>query len=105
MIPERFSKFKDARAARTEPEAQKFLAQIYWAFLIIFFSVITLVSIGYGMWEFTRPLEPAAGEAQLGSGNKALLNRADLQAVLQGFDARASQFEERRAASPVRDPS
>lgn len=101
----RFEKLKDARAARHEPEARLLLARIYWAALIILLAVICVASIGYGVWEFTRPLGAKASDVKVGTG-KTVLQRVDLQGVLEGFDAWATRFEERRTA-PVtaRDPS
>jgi hypothetical protein len=104
MIFRRFIPFRSARDARYEPEAQRVLAQAYWSVLVILGAIVMSAGVSYGIYEFTRPLQPSESDVVLGAG-KAPLNRADLQTVLDGFDMRAQEFEERRAAPLVRDPS
>ena len=104
MIPERFTKWNEARAARHEPEARRLLARTYWAFLICSVTLVGVFSIGYGVWEFMRPLEKSESEVVVGA-SKTILNRVELQAILDGFDLRTDRFEERRVAPAVRDPS
>ncbi len=100
-------KWRNIRAARHEPEVRRTLARAYWTVLVIFFAFLCLASIGYGVWQFTRPLDTKESEVTVGTGSpRSVLNRIDLQAVLEGFDARAVRFEERQSAPiPTRDPS
>ena len=100
---QRAMKLREAFGARHEPEARTLLARAYWSFLIILFASMAVAAVVYGAWEFTRPLE-AKSDIVVGTP-KTTLNRADLQKVLDGFDARADRFEERRRVPASRDPS
>lgn len=89
---------------RYEPEAWRAFAGVYWSALVALFTVAALSSIAYGAWQFTRPFNQAVSDAVV-SAPRATLNRADIQKVLDGFDVRAVQFEERQSAPAMRDPS
>ena len=99
-------RLRDVLSSRHEPEAERLLASGYWSLLIILLVCMIVGGIGFGAWEFTRPLvAPMESEVTVGSA-KAPLNRADLQKVIEGFDGRAERFEQRRAQPvTVRDPS
>jgi hypothetical protein len=102
---EKVVKIRDAYAARHEPEAARVLATFFWAILMTFTVVICILVIGYGAWEFTRPLASGDGSS-VTVGARKVLSRSDIQKVLEALEARAGLFEERRAAPiPVRDPS
>jgi len=97
-------KIRDAYASRHEPEAARVLGEFVWAIQLILITLIVLSSIGYGIWEFIRPLD-VPEDSGVGSSRKGFV-RSDLQKVLEGFDARAVRYEERRTAPvPIRDPS
>lgn len=97
-------KVRDAYAARHEPEAQRILAQAYWSFLIVVFILSASVAISFGVWEFFRM--PAADEGSAGVRPQVAFTKAQLQGILEKFDARANQFQERMTAPvTVRDPS
>jgi hypothetical protein len=97
-------KVRDAYAARHEPEAQRILAQAYWAFLIVVFILSIVVTISFGIWEFFRM--PVADEGASGVRPQVAFTKAQLQGILEKFDARADQFQERMTAPvTVRDPS
>jgi hypothetical protein len=97
-------KLRDAYAARHEPEAIRVLARIYWAFLITGFAFTIMTAVGYGVWEFFRMPQADAGLA--GVRPQTAFSKAQLQELLEKFDARAAVFEERLTA-PVqaKDPS
>lgn len=97
-------KIRDAFRARHEPEAHAQIARAYWALMISLFALSTVLSIAYGAWEFSRPLEGSGSDVTVGSP-RAPLNRADLQEILDGFDERATRFDERRTAPALSDPS
>lgn len=97
-------RIRDAYASRHEPEAARVLGEFVWAIQLILITLIVLCSIGFGIWEFMRPLE-VPEDVGVGSTRKGFV-RSDLQKVLEGFDVRAQRYEERRTAPvPVRDPS
>ena len=97
-------KIKDAYASRHEPEAERVLAHIYWAFLVVMLSLTIVLSVGYGVWEFFHV--PTHEDATLGVRPAATFTRAQLQATLKGFEDRAERFQTRMTA-PVtaKDPS
>lgn len=97
--------WKEMRAARHDPEMRRTLARTYWSLLVMLLMVTGVVSVAYGAWQFTRPLEQKVESDVTLGAPRAPLNRADIQMVLGGFDARSEQFEARRAAPPPRDPS
>ncbi|MBL8158296.1 hypothetical protein JNK62_02060 [bacterium] len=97
-------KVKDAYAARHEPEAQRLLAQAYWAFLITSFVAAVIVVIAFGVWEFFRM--PVVDESLSGVRPQTAFTKAQLQELLEKFDMRADRFQERLTAPVVaRDPS
>lgn len=97
-------KLKDAYAARHEPEAMRFLARVYWAFLIVTLALIVVLSIAYGVWEFMQA--PQRDESASGLHAQQVFTRTQLETVLDGFDARAARFQARMTV-PVsaKDPS
>jgi hypothetical protein len=97
-------KLKDAYAARHEPEAARFLARAYWAFLIVMLALMVIGSIVYGAWEFMQA--PQHDESGSGLHAQQIFTRVQLEGVLDGFDARAARFQTRMTV-PVnaKDPS
>lgn len=97
-------KIRDAYAARHEPEALRILARTYWAFLIVGFILTVLIAISFGVWEFFRM--PTTDESLSRVRPQTAFTKAQLQGLLDKFDARATKFQERMTA-PVqtRDPS
>jgi hypothetical protein len=97
-------KLKDAYAARHEPEAIRLLARMYWSFLIVGLALTVTTAIAFGVWEFFRMPAPDSGTS--GMRPQTAFTRAQLQELLEKFDARAARFEERMTA-PVsaKDPS
>lgn len=95
---------RDALAARHEPEAQYFLASIYWNALVTTFVGIVIVSLGFGAWEFFWT--PMSTETVVNARPQAVFTRVQLQQTLEGFDARAERFDERMLV-PIsgKDPS
>lgn len=97
-------KLKDAYAARHEPEAIRLLARAYWAFLILGLALTVVIVISYGVWEFFRM--PTIDVGTSGMRPQTAFTRAQLQELLEKFDARAERFEGRMTAPvPVKDPS
>ena len=95
-------RLQDAYAARHEPEAERVLARAFWAFCTSLFLVSLVVSVAYGAWEFSRM--PRASDDGCVRG-QAGFTRAQIQRLLETFDARAETFDERLRMPPVRDPS
>lgn len=97
-------RIRDAYRAQHEPEAQRVLANAYWTFLTMLFGVILVASIAFGVMQFLSPLPPIAENPA--SASRKVFTKADLQKILDAFEARALEYQVRRAApSPVRDPS
>ena len=98
-------RIKDAYAARAEPEAARFLGSVYWASLIIFFALVVVASVAFGLSEFMQPLS-STSDTIVGAGSKKTLTKSDLGKTLDGFDARATMYNSRKVAPVlVRDPS
>jgi len=98
-------KIRDAYAARHEPEAEHVLATWYWAVCIVVLALTILGGVGYGAWEFFKPAGEQV-EASVTVGTRKTISRADLQKVLEAFDARAARFETKlRAPASAKDPS
>ena len=96
-------KIKDAYVARAEPEAQRILANYFWALLVVLFACICVASIGYGVWQFLQPVDTGAA-ANLPA--KKTFTKEDVDTILQGFDARTTDYQTRVVAPvPVKDPS
>ncbi len=98
-------KIKDAYAARSEPEAVRFLGSVYWALIGSVFTLVVVGSIAFGVWEFLQPLTSDSDTVVGGHAQKSL-TKSDLETVLDGFDARATKYNSRKTAPVlVRDPS
>ncbi len=98
-------KLKDAYHARHEPEAERFLGRVYWAFLIILLALTICGSLGFGVWEFIKPIAVIPEDA-VNTRARKVLTKMDLQKILQAFDERAEEYESRKTAPlPVKDPS
>ena len=97
-------KIKDAYAARHEPEAERFLGSVYWAFLVVALVLMLVGGIGFGVREFVRPI---ASDSDTTTARKAkTVSKKDLDAVLTDFDERAKEYDTRKIAPVlVRDPS
>ncbi len=96
--------FGGALDAVHEPEAQRTLGTAYWAFLVTLFVCMCVISAGFGVWEFLRPLGEPSGSVSVGTAKT--LSRNDLQKILEGFSARATEYEAKLVApAPLKDPS
>lgn len=95
--------FRQALASRDEPEAQQYLATVYWSALLILLGCSFLGGIAYGVWQFQQSI---MDEVDAGVRPQQNLSKTDLQNVLRLLEARVVNFEARRAA-PVTlpDPS
>jgi hypothetical protein len=97
-------KLRDAYAARHEPEAIRVLARFYWAFLIVVFTVLVIASVAFGIWEFFRM--PTMDGGLGGVRPQSAFTKAQLQELLEKFDARAEKFQDRMTAPVLtKDPS
>lgn len=96
---------RDAYAARHEPEGARVLGEFFWALLILLLALMVSGGIGFGIWEFTRPLTQDV-ESSVSVGARKSVTRSELQKILEGFGARAEKYEKRRTAPVgVKDPS
>jgi|GEM_PF-3546900 len=95
-----FSRWRELRDARHEPEGRKSLSRVYWATLIIFFFIFSVSFIVYGIWQFSLPLRGVESEAKV-AAPQIPLQRGELQAVLEAFDERTMRFEERQGGEPA----
>ena len=97
-------RIRDAYAARHEPEATRVLARIYWTVIVVLLALVVAASIIYGAWEFFQT--PVQDENALNVHPQAIFTRAQLQGILDGFDARSERFELRMTApAAAKDPS
>lgn len=95
-------RLRDAYAARHEPEAQRVLARVVWAFCTTLFCVSLCVSVAYGAWEFSRM---PRGEGESAVRAQTGFTREQIESLLETFDARAEEFDARLRAPALRDPS
>ncbi len=95
-------RLRDAYARRHEPEAEHVLARAFWAFCTSLFLVAFVAGVIYGAWEFSRMPRPSDGGNVRGQTG---FTRAQIQGLLDAFDARAETFNARLGAPPARDPS
>ena len=98
-------RIKDAYAARHEPEGARVLCEFVWAILVLLLVLMILGGIGFGIWQFTRPLAGDV-ESSVSVGAHKSVTRSELQKILEGFGARAEKYEKRRTAPVgVKDPA
>lgn len=89
-----------------EPEHARFLALTFWRMLVIATFVGATLSITLGILE-TNSVSAILDEGlQSAPNTRTLLNRAQLDAVVQGFVDRAAAYDQLKTQVPlVADPS
>lgn len=98
-------KIKDAIASRHEPESVRVLGEVFWVLLVVLLIVATIGGIAIGVREFLTPHTQQV-EEPVSSGNRKTVTKTEIVKILEMFDARATEYQTRRAAPlPARDPS
>ena len=95
-------RLRDAYAVRHEPEAERMLAQALWSACVALVGVALVVSVAYGVWEFSRM--PHADEESTLRAQPGF-TRTQIETLLNVFDTRAEEFELRLRAPAAPDPS
>lgn len=85
------SDVQSAYALRHEPEQYIHFARVYWSGLVTTVAILIILSIGYGAWEFFKPLPQPSLEA--GKPGIVGFDRANLTKVVDVFEARRAAFE------------
>ena len=100
-------KVRDLWGYRHEPEHLRRLAELYWRILLIVAGILVLLATLYGAGKFREVLRGEAENPLKSSGGALpILVQKDLQAILEGFSARATQHEMFKKSPPkVTDPS
>jgi len=91
---------------RHEPEHFRKLADFYWRALLVLAALTIMGFAAYGMMKFMDSLT-ANEDLLVASGTGVpLLNQRDLQATLEGFEARRARYEALKVSTPnIADPS
>ncbi len=99
-------RLSDRYAGRFEPEGLRTLASLYWRTLLGAAALAVVLSLLYGMWDLFNVLESLSTAPGASGASKPALTRAQLDAVVQGFEVRQKHFDELSgSAGTVPDPS
>ena len=101
------TRMHDAYAARFEPEGQRSLAYLYWRSLLAIAGVLLVLAVAWGLWNLFDVFTLIASEPDTSPLPKAALDRGALLNVVQGFEARQTQWNELTGspAPSIPDPS
>jgi len=108
LITNMWAHTRDLWGYRHEPERLRILADFYWRVLLVLAVSIVVGAALYGGMKLLTALGSGEGEITLSpsGGGGAVLNRADLQATLEGFATRQAQYEFLKKNAPkIADPS
>jgi hypothetical protein len=92
---------------RHQPESLQLLAELYWRTLLSVSLVCVVGILIFGTWEFISVLgELSSSQGGANSAPPAVLNRPQLESVLNTYDARQATYQATQA-NPVSigDPS
>ena len=97
----------DTWSYRSEPERLRILIEAYWRVLLGTAGVITVCAVLYSSVNLISALSRGKGEPTLSPGSGgATLDRAGLQAALNGFAERETNYEFLKKNPPkFSDPS
>ena len=91
---------------RQEPEQFRALAEVYWRGLLFLAGIIILGALAYGSFKLLAILSENKNTDALPPEGRPTLNRAELQAILDGFAGRKERYEFLKTNPPkVVDPS
>ncbi len=93
--------------SRHEPEGVRVLSDLYWRIVISIAALLTVLSLGYGVWGLLRVLDSLSSFVLVPAPPPPALNRAILDATMRGFEIRRTQFELLKATpgEVIPDPS
>ena len=95
-----------SRAGRYEPESIRAFAHFLWRSLLIAGLCLAVLSCAYGVWVFSQVMSQLNAPVAEAKVNAQVLNRTELNAVLDALDRRNQQFETLKTQAPVvPDPS
>ncbi len=100
------TRLRDGYAGRFEPEGLRVLASLYWRTLLCAAALVIALSLKYGMWDLFGVLAGLSATSDTAGAPKPALTRAQLEAVVQGFKARQTHFDELSGSvGAISDPS
>ena len=79
-------------AGRHEPERIRVLANLYWRALLVVFLIIVITVLLYGIFGTLRVLRDLNGPGNVSAPPPPSLDRTILNAIIEGFENRQSQF-------------
>jgi hypothetical protein len=102
-----FSRIKDAWNYRSEPERTRFIAGIYWRSLLALLVCVAVAAIFLGIGELGAVMQASSTEVSGTGGGTPSISRAQIQATLDIFSARQTDYQALSSApvSSIGDPS
>jgi len=100
-------RMRNLYAGRFEPEGARSLADMYWTALLSCAGLVVVLALLWGLWTLWGVFDTLEQTPDTSPLPPASLNRAVLQGIVQGFDARQAQYNAYQSAppAPVPDPS
>ncbi len=101
-----WQRLRDAARAPHEPENMRIIADVSWATLVVCAVAIAIVFVLYGISRFRLSSQVIGAASAPGAPMHAPLDRAKLEGIVEGFNARAEHYNQLEAESlVVPDPS
>lgn len=108
LLPSIGARVAEAYAYRHEPEYLRILTESYWRAILCFSALIVVCSAAFGAFQLFSVLDTGAdpGVAPLSRDRETTLDRAQLQATLDGLAARQVNYSFLKTHPPkAADPS
>jgi hypothetical protein len=91
---------------RDHPEEYRALARAYWRAVLGGSAVLICASLFWGAWMLFSVVDMYSPAPMITGGGGAGLNRVQLQATLEAFGARRTEYDEiKSSGSSLADPS
>ncbi|OGG52055.1 hypothetical protein A3C18_01995 [Candidatus Kaiserbacteria bacterium RIFCSPHIGHO2_02_FULL_54_11b] len=98
---------RETLRGKYEPARVRVLADLYWRTLLTVTFVALVLVFLYSTWGLLRILDSLGAALDTSAPPPAALDRSELNATIQAFEARKTQFEDLKTNLPaaIRDPS
>ena len=96
---------RDFYALRFEPDGVHAIADIYWRTLLCTAALIVVLALVLGLWELFGVFDLLQRLPDTSRLPPSVFNRATMQAIVQRFDARQTQFDNLQSNPPAAIPN
>ena len=86
-----FKTLSESYQSRHEPEKYIAAAESIWRIMLASASIVVVISVGYGVWQFVAPPDNVVTETA--AGGITGFNRTQLSHVVEFYEKRQAAFE------------